>query len=233
LTAAPVNCEGVGDAEVGITGTPPVGLTVAVELYGPVAEAEGRLAPYEGAAVSAPCRVKLAQPMRVLFDKWTTKERLPKYEGSPVFVDKKESTYLFRVLACWLSRRKKGANVLLRPLLGGEVAVLSTQVTRLARVGLAGVANGDFATLVRVQVSASAGAVAVGRDGLLVNVVHERTSSSGQSCERDAELDAVTLGSRDSDDGATERAAFLDGQSSDIAGASWAVCDEGRRDNSR
>jgi hypothetical protein len=218
---------------VGVTGTPPVGLTVIVELYGPVAEAEGRLAPYEGAAVSAPCMVKFAQPMRVLLDKWSTKESFPKYEGSPIFVDKKESTYLFRALACWLSRCKNCGNVLLRPLLGSNGAVLSTQVTGLARVGLAGVAAGDFATLVGVQVSASASAVAVCGDGLLVDVVHERSSGSRESSERDAELDAITLGSRDSDDRATDRVAFLDGQSSDIAGASWAICDEGRRDNSR
>jgi hypothetical protein len=78
LTAAPVNCEGLADAEVGVTGTPPVGVTVAVELYFPVDEAAGRLAPYEGTAVSAPCMVKLAQPMRVLLDKCRTKESLPK-----------------------------------------------------------------------------------------------------------------------------------------------------------
>jgi hypothetical protein len=148
-------------------------------------------------------------------------------------VDKKESTYLFSALVCWLSRCKKGANVLLRPLLGGNVAVLSTQVTGLARVRLAGVADGDFATLVRVQVSASASAVAVCGYGLLVDVAHEWTTGSRESSEGDAELDAVALGSRDSDDRTTDGVAFLDRQSSDIAGASWAICDEGGRDNSR
>jgi hypothetical protein len=61
--------------------------------------------------------------------------------------------------------------------------VLSTQVASLARVGLAGVADGDFATLVRVQVSASASAVAVCGDGLLVDVVHEGTTGGGESRE--------------------------------------------------
>jgi hypothetical protein len=78
LTAAPVNCEGVGDAEGGVTGVAPVGMALEVALYPPVDEATGMLAPYEGTAVSTPCMVKLAQPMRVLLDKWSTKESLPK-----------------------------------------------------------------------------------------------------------------------------------------------------------
>jgi hypothetical protein len=46
LTAAPVNSD--GRAEVGVTGEPPVGITVV--LYEPVAEGAGRLAPEEGLA---------------------------------------------------------------------------------------------------------------------------------------------------------------------------------------
>ena len=72
LTAAPVNSD--GRAEVGVTGEPPVGMTVV--LYEPVAEGAGRLAPYEGLAPS--WEMKLAQPMRVLLAKWRTNERLPK-----------------------------------------------------------------------------------------------------------------------------------------------------------
>jgi hypothetical protein len=71
-----VNCDGTAEyAEVGVTGEPPVGLTLMVVLYGPVAEGAGRLAPEEG---TAPCMVKLAQPIRVLLAKWRTNERSPK-----------------------------------------------------------------------------------------------------------------------------------------------------------
>jgi hypothetical protein len=74
LTAAPVNCAGLdGTAEVGDMGIPPVGLTEAVAL---------------GAVYGAPMSMglKLAQPMRVLLFKCTTKDRLPKYDGSSLRV---------------------------------------------------------------------------------------------------------------------------------------------------
>jgi hypothetical protein len=148
-------------------------------------------------------------------------------------VEEKVSTYLFRGLVFRLSIRDKSWNVLLRPLLGSDVAELSTQITGLARLGLAGIADGDLTALVRIQVSASAGAVAVGGDRLLVDVVHEGTTSSWESREGDAELDASTFGSRDSDNGATDRAAFLDRQSSNIAGTGGAIGDDRGRDNSR
>jgi len=69
-----------------------------------------------------------------------------------------------------------GDSLLLRPCLGRDVAVLSTQVAGLASFGLASVADGDLATVVRVEMSAGGGAVAISRDGLGVDVVHERTA---------------------------------------------------------
>jgi hypothetical protein len=86
-------------------------------------------------------------------------------------------------------------NILGGKLLGSEVAVLSTQVADLARLGLAGIANRYLATLVRILVSASSGAVAVRGDSLLVDVVHEWAAGSGETREGDAELDTSTIGS--------------------------------------
>lgn len=70
---------------------------------------------------------------------------------------------------------------LLRPLLCGDVTELAAQVTSLARLRLASIADGDLATLVGVKVGASAGAVAVRGDRLLVKVVHEGTALSRET----------------------------------------------------
>jgi hypothetical protein len=119
-------------------------------------------------------------------------------------------------------------DVLSRPLLRRNVSVFSAQITRLARLGLARIANRDLAALVRVQMGASSSAVAVGGHRLLVQVVHEGATSSGQAGEGDAELDADAVRGRDGSDGAADGAAFLDGQRSDVAGAGGAVGDLGR-----
>jgi hypothetical protein len=86
-------------------------------------------------------------------------------------------------------------NILGGKLLGSEVAVLSTQVADLARLGLAGIANRYLATLVRILVSASSSAVAVRGDSLLVDMVHEWATGSGETREGDTELDTSTIGS--------------------------------------
>ena len=54
----------------------------------------------------------------------------------------------------------------------GSVAVLSREVTGLARLRLVGVAKRDLSTLVGVKVGACGGAVAVLWNGLLMDVVH-------------------------------------------------------------
>jgi len=103
--------------------------------------------------------------------------------------------------------------------------VLAAQVAGLARLGLAGVADGHLAALVGVEVGAGGGAVAVLGDWLLVEVVHEGTAGGWEAAEGDAEQDTDTIGSRDGGDGATERAALLDGKSSDVAGARGVASD--------
>lgn len=50
-----------------------------------MAEGAGRETPFEGEA--PPTLTKLAQPIRVLLDKWKTNERLPKNEGSAGLVE--------------------------------------------------------------------------------------------------------------------------------------------------
>ena len=53
----------------------------------------------------------------------------------------------------------------------GDVAVFACKITDLACLGLGGVARGFFAALVGVQVGEGAGAVAVGGNGGVVDVV--------------------------------------------------------------
>lgn len=54
---------------------------------------------------------------------------------------------------------------------GGDVAEFAGEVADLAGLRLGGVAGGLFAALVGVEVGARRGAVAVGGDGLVVDVV--------------------------------------------------------------
>jgi hypothetical protein len=111
---------------------------------------------------------KLAQPMRVLLLRWTTKERWPKKEGSEGLVERKASVYLLTLLA-GCSRVGRG-NVLGRERALGNVSVLAAQITSLASLRLARIAEGSLAAEVRVQVSAGSGAVAISRDWLGVDV---------------------------------------------------------------
>jgi hypothetical protein len=80
-------------------------------------------------------------------------------------------------------------------------------------------------------VSAGTRAVAVGRNRLLVEVVHEGTARCGKTREGDLELDAGTIRARLGDDSTTERAAFLDGQSGDVGSTNWVSSDLGGRDS--
>lgn len=84
-------------------------------------------------------------------------------------------------------------DLLLGPLLCGDVAKLAARVTCLASLRLTGIANRNLATLVGIKVSASAGAVAVRRNGLLVKVVHERTALSRETRDRDLEVNAIAV----------------------------------------
>jgi hypothetical protein len=123
--------------------------------------------------------------------------------------------------------KREREDVLSRPLLCRDFSVLAAQIARLARLWLARIASRDLATLVRVQVGASASAVAIHGHRLLVQVVQEGATGSGQAGEGDAELDAGAVGGRDGGDGAADGAALLDGQRRDVAGAGGAVRDLG------
>lgn len=119
------------------------------------------------------------------------------------------------------------------PLLCSDVAVLAAQVTDLAGFGLAGVAGRGFTALVRVKMSTSTSAVAVGRHRLLVNVVDERTALGWETRERDGELDAVAIIGRDSSNRATNSVLLLIRQGSNVRGALGVAGNYGSRDNGR
>lgn len=115
----------------------------------------------------------------------------------------------------------------MRPLTGGNVAILSAQVTGLAGVGLAGIADGDLAALVRVNMGTSASAVAVRGHGLLVKVVDEWAANFGKTRERNAEEYALAVGTGGSKDGSTERVVGLLRKSGNVGGASRVASDLG------
>ena len=73
--------------------------------------------------------------------------------------------------------------------------MLAAQVTDLASLGLAGIADRHLAALVRVEVSASSSAVAIAGDRLLVDVVHEWAALCWQTRDRDGELNASAIAS--------------------------------------
>jgi hypothetical protein len=81
--------------------------------------------------------------------------------------------YLIAVLAGACTDMLRRGDVLCRELPLGDVSVLAAQVTGLAGLGLAGIAERDLATLVRVKVSSSTSAVAISGDGLSVDVFME------------------------------------------------------------
>jgi hypothetical protein len=73
--------------------------------------------------------------------------------------------------------------------------MLAAQVTNLARLGLAGIADRHLTALVRVKVSASASAVAIAGDRLLVDVVHEWAALCWQTRNGDGELNTSAIAS--------------------------------------
>lgn len=121
---------------------------------------------------------------------------------------------------------------LLRPLLCSDVAMLAAQITGLACLRLAGVADRNLATLVGVEVSASASAVAIRRDRLLVNVVHEGSALGRETRNRNSELDAFAILGRDCGKGAADGVLLLLWQSSNVGCALGVVADYRSRDNS-
>jgi hypothetical protein len=122
---------------------------------------------------------------------------------------------------------------LLRPLLLSDVAEFAAQVARLAGFGLAGITDGDFTALVRVEMSASASAVAIGRHRLLVDVVHERTALGRKTRDRDSELDTSAILSGYSSDRATNSVLGLLRQCSNIRCTLGVVANYGSSDNGR
>lgn len=114
---------------------------------------------------------------------------------------------------------------------GGEVAVFAAQVAGLARLWLAGVADGHLAARIRVQVGASSQAAAVGGYRRSVQVVHEGAARGRQAGELHVEFDADATGTGDSRDGAAW-GARLSWNGGDVAGSSC-VGDLGSGNDSR
>ena len=115
---------------------------------------------------------------------------------------------------------------------GGECvafkgSVLAAQVARLANLGLAGIALFVLAVVVRVQVSASTRAVAVGRNGLSMDVVHERAASSRETRKVNVEAHALAAVGRRALNGASEAAAVLGRQCGNVLGTSRVVGGDG------
>lgn len=81
--------------------------------------------------------------------------------------------------------------------------MLASQVANLAGLGREGVAGGLGATLVGVEVSERAGAVAVGGDGGVVDVVAVGSglASAGSDLQLDGELNTLAGGGGTADDG--------------------------------
>jgi hypothetical protein len=124
--------------------------------------------------------------------------------------------------------RGVGVDVLLGPLLGSDVTVLSAQVASLARLGLGGIAHGGLATNVGVKVGTSASAVAVRRNGLCVHVVHEGATLGRQTRDGDGELDTGAVGVGGGNNRATNGTLGLLRQGSDVGSAGGVVVDGGR-----
>ena len=120
----------------------------------------------------------------------------------------------------------------MRTLLRSDVAKLAAKVTSLASLRLASITDGYLAALVGVEMSASASAVAVGRNRLLVEVVHEGTALGRKTRDGDSELDAVAILSRDGSDRTTDGILLLLRQSSNVRGALGVAADYGSRDDS-
>jgi hypothetical protein len=124
--------------------------------------------------------------------------------------------------------RGVGVDVLLGPLLGSDVAELSAQVAGLARLGLGGIAHGSLATNVGVKVGTSSSAVAVRRNGLCVQVVHEGATLGRQTRDGDGELDTGTVVVGGGSNRATNGTLGLLRQGSDVGSAGGVVVDGGR-----
>ena len=69
------------------------------------------------------------------------------------------------------SKKWEGGDLQFLPWVRGDVAVLAGQVTDLACFRFRGVARRSFATTERVEVAEGTGAVAVGWNGLIVDVI--------------------------------------------------------------
>lgn len=106
-------------------------------------------------------------------------------------------------------------------------SVLAAQVTSLANLGLAGIAGLVLAVVVGVQVSTGSSAVAIGRNGLSMDVVHERTASRRETIKVNVEPDTLAVLARGTLNVAREVAACLFGQSSNVLGTSGVVGGDG------
>ena len=115
----------------------------------------------------------------------------------------------------------------MRPRLLSDVAELAAQVTGLASLWLGFIANGHFATLVRINVSAGSRAVAIFRDTLLVEMVHERTALGGKTLDVDGEFNAISVFAGGSMDFSDEAAFALD--VGNVQGAPRVACGKGSR----
>lgn len=108
--------------------------------------------------------------------------------------------------------------------MSAEVSVLAAQVASLAGLGRARVARHGLAVVVGVQVTTSSSAVAVGRDRLGMDVVHERAASGWETGKVNAKLDTLAVGTGGTLNGTREGASGLLGKRSNVRCADGVVC---------
>ena len=111
----------------------------------------------------------------------------------------------------------------------GDIPMFATQVTDLAGRGLGRIAQRQLASLGRVQMRQRLGAVAIRRDGLVVDMVDDRTALRlGWKVEEvDVEIDAGAIAGGGPCDVATDGGGVPVGENGGVGDAEGIVVDNG------
>lgn len=128
---------------------------------------------------------------------------------------------------CADARLQRGEQVIVGGDIVGGIGVteLAAQVTNLACRRRGRVAWNLLATLVGVEMSKSLGAVAIGRDRLVMKMIQEWAALGRETIQVDGKVDTLSVDVRSGCYGAANRGLFTVGKSSDVAGANWVVQD--------
>jgi len=108
-----------------------------------------------------------------------------------------------------------------------DLAVFAAQVTNLAGLGKSRVARRHLTTLGGIEMTESAGAVAIRGYWLVVDMVEERSTRRGQAGERHGKGYTGAIGVGDGLDGATDGGGVLVGQGRSVSDAERIISDDG------